>query len=122
MSDDTLTAAFSALADPTRRAILARLSEGPATVAEIAEPFPLSGPAISKHLRVLEQAGIVSAGRDGQRRPRSLVPGALAPVEDWLSDFHRAWEARHDRLALLLADIQENTAIQENTHPKENRA
>lgn len=90
--------AFSALADPTRRAILARLAVNEATVSELAAPFALSQPTISKHLKVLEQAGFIECGRDAQRRPRKLVPAALKDVADWIEPFRRQWEARLDNL------------------------
>ena len=90
---------FAALADPTRRAILARLSQGEATVSELAAPFGLRQPTISKHLRVLEDAGLIRQGRDAQRRPRALVVGGpLRAVEAWLVPFREQWEARFDRL------------------------
>ena len=103
MEADTLSAAFAALADPTRRAMVERLARGPATVKELAEPFTISGPAISKHLRVLEEAGLVSTARDAQRRPRTLDTEALGEVTDWLERYRRVWEARHDTLATYLA-------------------
>jgi DNA-binding transcriptional ArsR family regulator len=90
---------FSALADPTRRAILARLASGDATVSELAEPFDMRQPTISGHLRVLERAGLISTGRDAQRRPRTLVVGGpLRDVELWLQPFREQWENRLDRL------------------------
>jgi len=90
---------FAALADPTRRAILTRLAQGEATVSELAAPFGLRQPTISKHLRVLEDAGLIRQGRDAQRRPRSLVVGGpLRAVEAWLVPFREQWEARFDRL------------------------
>jgi DNA-binding transcriptional ArsR family regulator len=98
-----LDTVFAALADPTRRAILARLAQGEATVSELAAPFGLRQPTISKHLRVLEDAGLISQGRDAQRRPRALVVGgALQAVDQWLSPFREQWEARFDRLEALL--------------------
>jgi DNA-binding transcriptional ArsR family regulator len=102
-SEARMSAVFSALADPTRRAILARLAEGDATVTELAEPFGLAQPTISKHLRVLEQAGFIRQGRDAQRRPRSLVVGG--PLEDldaWLQPFRERWERRFDALGSFL--------------------
>jgi len=94
---------FSALADPTRRAILARLAEGDATVSELAEPFDISQPTISKHLRVLEEAGLITQGRDAQRRPRTLVVGgALASADAWIAPFRAQWERRLDRLETFL--------------------
>jgi DNA-binding transcriptional ArsR family regulator len=94
---------FSALADPTRRAILARLAAGDATVSELASPFEMRQPTISGHLRVLERAGLISAGRDAQRRPRALVVGGpLKDVEVWLAPFREQWEKRLDRLESFL--------------------
>jgi len=93
-----LDRAFSALADPTRRAILARLAVGDATVSEVMAPFELSQPTISKHLKVLEDAGFIERGREAQRRPRRLVTAALKEVADWVEPFRRQWEARLDNL------------------------
>lgn len=107
MESDALSITLAALADPTRRAILQHLSEGPATVKELGNPFHLSGPAISKHLRVLENAGLIETSREGQTRPRTLQPAALAPVVEWTESMRRNWEATHDRLATYLAEIQE---------------
>jgi DNA-binding transcriptional ArsR family regulator len=101
-----LDAVFAALADPTRRAILARLAEGEASVGELAEPFAMSQPAISKHLKVLERAGLVSAGQDAQRRPRRLEPAPLAEANDWLERYRRVWERNFRRLDVLLAELQ----------------
>jgi DNA-binding transcriptional ArsR family regulator len=101
-----LDATFAALADPTRRAILARLASGEASVAELAEPFAMSQPAISKHLKVLERAGLVSRGRDAQRRPRRLEPRALAEAGEWLDEYRRLWETRYRRLDNLLDELQ----------------
>lgn len=97
---------FSALADPTRRAILARLIQGEATVMELAEPFEMSQPAISKHLKVLENAGLISRGRDAQRRPCRLQPQPLAEASGWLDRCREAWEANFGRLDTLLGDLQ----------------
>jgi DNA-binding transcriptional ArsR family regulator len=95
---------FAALADPTRRAILARLAHGDAAVSELAEPFKIRQPTISKHLRVLEDAGLIQQARDAQRRPRSLVVGGpLADVDAWLAPFREHWESRFDRLDSFLA-------------------
>ena len=106
MSTDTLTATFSALADPTRRAILARLARGETTVTELAEPFDMSLPAISKHLKVLEGAGLISRGREAQWRPCKLEPQALKGVDDWLEDYRRIWEERLDQLEDYLEKLQ----------------
>ena len=99
---DRLDHAFAALADPTRRAILSRLARGEATVAELAEPFGFAQPTISKHLKVLEDAGFVTHSRDGQRRPRRLVDGAMKDVDAWLEPFRREWESRLDNLGAHL--------------------
>ncbi len=96
---------FAALADPTRRAILARLAEGEAPVKELAEPFELSGPAITKHLKVLERAGLISRSSEGQRRPCKLEPTALAPVAEWVEPYRAMWEARLERLGSYLKSI-----------------
>lgn len=98
MTDDRLTATLGALADPTRRAIVARLAKGEASVTELAEPFDMSLPAISKHLGVLERAGLVSRRKDGRRRPRRLEAAPLAEVAAWALDFRRFWDASFDRL------------------------
>ena len=89
---------FTALSDPTRRAMLARLMRGEATVSELAEPHDLSQPTISKHLKVLEKAGLIEVLRAAQTRPRRLVPGALKQVDDWIGPFRKQWEKRFDRL------------------------
>jgi DNA-binding transcriptional ArsR family regulator len=103
---DRLSAAFSALADPTRRAILARLALGEASVTELAEPFEISLPAISKHLKVLEHAGLITRGREAQWRPCRIEPSALKTVDAWLEDYRRLWEARFDRLDDYLNELQ----------------
>jgi DNA-binding transcriptional ArsR family regulator len=105
-TSDRLNATFFALADPTRRAILARLATGEATVNELAEPFELSQPAISKHLKVLERAGLVSVGRDGQRRPRRLEPRPLDDANRWIERHREAWEKSFVRLDDLLAELK----------------
>ncbi len=102
MSPARLDATFAALADPTRRAILARLASGEASVQELAEPFAMSQPAISKHLKVLERAGLVSAGQDAQRRPRRLEAAPLAEATQWLESYRKFFEARFERLDALL--------------------
>ena len=100
-----LDATFAALADPTRRAILARLARGDAAVTELAQPFKISQPAISKHLKVLERAGLVTRGRDAQRRPRRLAPQPLAEATGWLEEFRRIWEGNYRRLDALLEEM-----------------
>ena len=106
METDPLSAKFAALADPTRRAILARLCEGEASVNDLAEPFDMSLPAVSKHLKVLERAGLISRGRSAQLRPSRLEGAPLREVADWLETYREIWEGRLDRLALHLRDIQ----------------
>ena len=101
-----LDATFAALADPTRRAILARLAKGEASVTELAERFPISQPAISKHLKVLERAGLVSPGRDAQRRPRRLEARPLAEATEWLEGYRRFWETRFRRLDAVLDELK----------------
>ena len=101
-----LDATFAALADPTRRAILARLASGEASVAELAEPFAMSQPAISKHLKVLERAGLISRGRDAQRRPRRLEVVPLAEATGWLDGYRRFWEESYERLDSLLDELK----------------
>ena len=105
-SSDTLSAVFGALADPTRRAILDRLSTGVASVTELAEPFRMSQPSISKHLKVLENAGLVVRGRDAQWRPRALDPAPLAEANAYIEKFRKLWEDRLDRLELYLRELQ----------------
>jgi DNA-binding transcriptional ArsR family regulator len=95
---DQLTSTFSALADPTRRAILARLTEGEATVKELAEPFPISVQAVSKHLKVLERAGLITRGRSAQRRPSRLQAAPLQEAVEWLEKYRLLWEGSFDRL------------------------
>jgi DNA-binding transcriptional ArsR family regulator len=101
-----LDATFAALADPTRRAILSRLATGEASVAELAGPFSMSQPAISKHLKVLERAGLVSRGRDAQRRPRRLEAKPLADATKWLEKYRRHWEGNFQRLDALLDELK----------------
>jgi DNA-binding transcriptional ArsR family regulator len=103
---DRLDATFAALADPTRRAILARLALGETSVKELAEPFEISAPAISKHLKFLEKAGLISRGRDAQWRPCKLEPQALKSVDEWLERYRRLWEERFDRLEEYLRELQ----------------
>jgi DNA-binding transcriptional ArsR family regulator len=106
MLSDPLSATFSALADPTRRAILARLARGETSVTELAKPFDISGPAISKHLKVLERAGLIARGREAQWRPCRLEPAAFKGVDDWLERYRRLWEERFDRLDAYLKTLQ----------------
>jgi DNA-binding transcriptional ArsR family regulator len=101
-----LDATFIALADPTRRAILARLAGGEASVAELAKPFAMSQPAVSKHLKILERAGLVKAGQDAQRRPRRLEPAPLAEATGWLERYREAWEGNYARLDALLEELK----------------
>jgi DNA-binding transcriptional ArsR family regulator len=103
-----LDATFLALADATRRAILARLAAGEASVAELAKPFAISQPAISKHLKVLERAGLISRGREAQRRPRRLETKPLAEASQWIERYRRRWEANFQRLDALLEEIKRN--------------
>ncbi|MDB5454772.1 MAG: sdpR 1 [Caulobacter sp.] len=103
---DPLSATFAALADPTRRAILARLSRGETSVTELAKPFAMSGPAVTKHLKVLEKAGLISRSREAQWRPAKLEPAALKRVTEWLDDYRRLWEQSFDRLDDYLAQLQ----------------
>jgi DNA-binding transcriptional ArsR family regulator len=103
---DALSLVFGALADPTRRAILARLARGEADVSELMKPFALSQPTVSKHLKVLERAGLVARGQDAQRRPRSLVATRLKDVDRWLEPYRQLWEARFASLDDYLAEMQ----------------
>lgn len=107
-SDRVLNATFAALADPTRRAILSRLASGEASVAELARPFKMSQPAISKHLKVLEMAGLVSRSRDAQRRPRRLEAKPLADATKWLERYRKFWEGNYQRLDALLEVMKAN--------------
>ena len=106
MSPDHLSTTFAALSDPTRRAILARLAAGEASVTELAEPFAMSLPAISKHLKVLERAGLIARGREAQWRPCRLEAGPLRGAADWLERYRRFWEQGFDRLEDYLKDLQ----------------
>jgi DNA-binding transcriptional ArsR family regulator len=106
VTPQTLDATFSALADPTRRAILARLATGDASIGELAEPFAMSQPAISKHVKVLERAGLVSRGRDAQRRPVRLEAQPLAEATGWLERYREIWEANYRRLDVLLGEMK----------------
>ena len=106
MDADRLDATFAALADPTRRAILARLRRGDASVAELSAPFAISQPAISKHLKVLERAGLISRGREAQRRPCRLEAAPLREAVDWLANYRDYWEQSYQRLDALLDELQ----------------
>ncbi len=107
MASDPLSTTFAALADPTRRAILARLAAGPATVKELAEPFAMSGPAVSKHLRVLERAGLIARGREAQWRPCRLEAAPLKEVTEWAENYRRFWDENFGRLDAYLRHLQE---------------
>jgi DNA-binding transcriptional ArsR family regulator len=109
---DQLSNTFAALADPTRRAILAKLALGEASVTELAKPFNMSMPAVSKHLKVLERAGLVAHGREAQWRPRRLEANALKEVADWVEHYRQFWEQRLDRLDDYLRELQKNKAVQ----------
>ena len=113
---DPLSATFAALADPTRRAILARLAQGETSVKDLAAPFDMSQPAISKHLRVLEKAGLIEQGRQAQWRPRRLQAGPLREVADWVSQYRRHWEESFERLDEYLREVQSNEHEQEMEH------
>jgi len=115
-ASDRLTATFSALADPTRRAILARLASGERSVTELAEPFTMSLPAVSKHLKVLERAGLIARGREAQWRPCRLEAGPLKAVDDWVERYRRIWEAKFDRLDDYLRELQ----AKEKKHGRKN--
>jgi DNA-binding transcriptional ArsR family regulator len=108
MANDRLSIVLLALADPTRRAILARLEQGEATVLELAAPFDLKLPTVSKHLKVLQKAGLISQGRKAQWRPCRLEPAALKDVSDWVQRYRRFWEESHERLDELLRGLQED--------------
>lgn len=109
MSPNQLDATFAALADPTRRAILGRLAKGSASVAELAKPFKMSQPAISKHLKVLERAGLVSKGLDAQRRPRKLEAAPLEDASNWLEKYREYWEQAYGRLDSLLDQMKKDS-------------
>ena len=117
MPPDHLSRTFSALADPTRRAILARLVSGETSVTELAEPFDMSMPAVSKHLRVLERAGLIARGREAQWRPCRIEAGPLKEVADWADRYRHIWEARLDRLGDYLKELKEK----EKKHGRRNR-
>jgi len=117
MTTQALDATFAALADPTRRAILARLAAGEASVQELAKPFSMSQPAISKHLKVLERAGLISSvGKDAQRRPRRLEPEALAAANAWLEHYRQFWETLFKQLDNLLEELKAEEEEKNDTH------
>jgi DNA-binding transcriptional ArsR family regulator len=113
MTPRHLDATFAALADPTRRAILARLASGEASVRELAKPFSMSQPAISKHLKVLERAGLISRGLDAQRRPRRLEAKPLAEATAWLERYREFWEGNYQRLDALLEEVKESRRLKQ---------
>ncbi len=115
---DRLDATFAALADPTRRAIIARLARGDASVNELAEPFAMSQPAISKHLKMLERAGLVSVAQDGQRRPRRLEAKPLQEASMWIERYRAMWEAHFARLDALLEELQAPPTAKKRKKPK----
>ncbi|HLJ87252.1 MAG TPA: metalloregulator ArsR/SmtB family transcription factor [Candidatus Angelobacter sp.] len=119
-SANTLDATFAALADPTRRAILARLASGEASVMELAEPFAMSQPAISKHLRVLERAGLISRGRDAQRRPCKIEAKPLGDANEWLENYRRFWEARFEHLDNVLEELKASEKKQKKNKKQRN--
>ncbi|HMH16348.1 MAG TPA: metalloregulator ArsR/SmtB family transcription factor [Edaphobacter sp.] len=118
MPSNALDATFAALADPTRRAILAHLASGEASVTELAAPFEISQPAISKHLKVLERAGLISRGLDAQRRPRKLEAAPLAEATEWLEDFRRFWETSYQQLDFLLDELKKKQTKKKNRSRK----
>lgn len=115
MTTDRLSATFAALADPTRRAILARLTLGETSVNELAKPFEMSLPAISKHLKVLENAGLITRGREAQWRPCKIETQALRSVDEWLENYRKLWEARFDRLDDYLRELQSQDHAKDKT-------
>jgi DNA-binding transcriptional ArsR family regulator len=117
MSDDHLSAIFAALADPTRRAILARLTSGEASVTELAEPFEMTLPAITKHLKVLESAGLITRGRQAQWRPCRLEAEPLKDVAEWIEPYRRFWDESLDRLEEYLRELQEQEKKDDNRNP-----
>jgi len=114
---DRLDATFLALADPTRRAIVARLARGEASVIELAEPFAISQPAVSKHLKVLERAGLITVGQDAQRRPRRLEGKPLAEANAWLERYRASWEASFERLDGVLEELKRSTSTRGRRRP-----
>jgi DNA-binding transcriptional ArsR family regulator len=118
---DPLSATFSALADPTRRAILARLASGEVSVTKLAEPFEMSMPAISKHLKVLERAGLIARGREAQWRPCRLAAGPLKDVSAWVENYRRFWEESFDRLDEYLVELKNKEIKEKKKHARKHR-
>jgi DNA-binding transcriptional ArsR family regulator len=118
--EQRLDATFLALADPTRRAILARLADGEATVGELARPFSMSQPAVSRHLKVLERAGLISVGRDAQRRPRRIEAQPLAEAHGWIERYREVWEANFARLDTLLEELKGGDAGRSQNNTSDN--
>jgi DNA-binding transcriptional ArsR family regulator len=121
MDEGALNVTFGALADPTRRAILAKLAKGDASVLELAEPFDMSQPAISKHLKVLERAGLIARGRDAQRRPCRLEPRRLKQAADWIGTYRQFWEASYNRLDDYLQELQQKEKPRDVKKPRNHR-
>ena len=121
MPADPLSTTFAALADPTRRAILARLALGETSVMELAEPFDMSLPAISKHLKVLEHAGLISRGREAQWRPCRIAPVSLKEVDGWLGNFRRFWDENFNRLDDYLQELKAEKAVQKAASPAKHK-
>jgi DNA-binding transcriptional ArsR family regulator len=121
MEQDPLSATFAALADPTRRAILARLALGEATVTELAAPFDMSLPGISKHLKVLQRAGLIEQGRQAQWRPCRLQPAPLRSVADWVGQYRRHWEESFERLDAYLREVQDSHKQAKGDHDARNQ-
>jgi DNA-binding transcriptional ArsR family regulator len=121
MTPDPLSSTFSALADPTRRAILARLASGEVSVTKLAEPFEMSMPAISKHLKVLERAGLIARGREAQWRPCRLEAGPLKDVSNWVENYRRFWEESFDRLDEYLVELKNKQNKEKKKHARKHR-
>jgi DNA-binding transcriptional ArsR family regulator len=121
MTPDPLSSTFSALADPTRRAILARLASGEVSVTKLAEPFEMSMPAISKHLKVLERAGLIARGREAQWRPCRLEAGPLKDVSNWVEHYRRFWEESFDRLDEYLVELKNKENKEKKKHARKHR-
>jgi DNA-binding transcriptional ArsR family regulator len=118
---DQLSNTFAALADPTRRAILARLASGEASVTELAQPFDMSMPAVSKHLKVLERAGLIARGREAQWRPCRIEAGPLKDISEWVEHYRIIWEQRFDRLDAYLRELKKEKTIKEKKHVRNQR-